>query len=916
MTNRGFVVIVGLLLCSASAMASGLDEFRVKRQQVFEFTQKPTVTRRGDAVTIAFTSKAFCDATVAIENAEGKIVRHLASGVLGKNAPVPFQKNSLKQTLVWDSKDDRGRYVDDKVALTVRVSLGLKARFERTIYWSPERRATSHKYAERNSPAIVAAPEGVYVYDGGGGDHVRLFDHGGNYLRTIYPFPSDKLKKVQGLRWVTFPPDGKQAPFKTDLAQTTYLTCGGGLQKTLAARGGRLAVIGQSVNWLASDGTPRPGSGQAGGMPLSGPQVTFPVRMSTIHSFKGGTYHYGPRSAAFSPDGKWLYLTNYRWGNPWREGILPGVARLAVTAEGAPQVFLGNMKKKGGAGSGAGSFNAPTSVDCDDRGRLYVSDYLNDRVQVFAPDGKHLRSIEVTRPALVQVHRKTGEIFAFTWSMASCYAPTLSYRGPAKMTRFGPLENPRVVAAYPLRVSREWALKRAAVDAWASSLRIWIADAAVRVYEVAGRKLVLKKDFATAARRRVIRTVGPRHGRQRLYFNPGDGHLYVGAHQDPAVIHAKGFYKTVRINPETGKLKIVQLPFDAEDLAFDMDGLAYLRTHDFVARYDSSTWREVPFDYGEERKRASFQGFKTADVASGLVAAAGFNSSSQFGGIGVSPKGHVVVTFYNPNRPVDRRKTKDIHSFQVKKYTPKVFPGRAVECLIHVWDKHGKILCEDAVPGVGRSCSVAMDRDDNIYLLANGQTMYGGKLYPNPIVCTLVKIRPGTKLRAVGKMPIPLSLSQRPERPGEVARWHGSGAPVWGDGIEWVFGGVGLDGKRYAKCHCVTTSQMAFDYFARSFAGETQRCEVVAADSAGNAILRMGRYGNVDEGAPLVKAGGPPKPRPLGGDEISLMNPKFVAADTDRRLFIADIGNYRILSVKLGYHAAEKVALKDVTEGK
>jgi len=902
------------ILCVASvarAAAPDLGEFKVKRQQVFRFARGPKVIREGDRITITFASKGYCDATVAVERADGSIARHLASGVLGKNAPAPFKKNALAQTLVWDSKDDQGRYIDDLENHIVRVSLGLRARFERTLYWSPERRATSHRYSERYSPAIVAAPEGVYVCDAGGGDHVRLFGHDGEYVRTIYPFPSTALAKVQGLRWVAFPPDGKKAPFKTDLPQTTFLTCGGGMQKTLAARGGRLALLGQSVNWLSSDGTPRRSSGQAGGLPLSGPQVTFPVRMSRVHSFKGGTYHYGPRSAAFSPDGKWLYLTNYRWGNPWREGILPGVARLAVAAKGALQVFLGNVKKKGGEGSGPGNFNAPTSVDCDSRGRLYVSDYLNDRIQVFTPDGKHLRSIKVTRPAVVQVHRKTGEIFAFTWSMASCYAPTLGYRGPAKVTRFGPFNDPKRIAAYPVKVSGEWALKRAAVDAWADPLRIWIADATVRVYEVAGRKLVLKKDFATAARRRVIRTVGPRHGRQRLYFNPGDSHLYVGAHQDPAVIHAKGFYKMVRINPRTGKLNIVHLPFDAEDLAFDINGLAYLRTHDFVARFDSKTWREVPFDYGEERKGASYQGFRSSDVASGLVAAAGFNSSSQFGGIGVSPKGHVVVAFYNPNRPVDRRKTKNIHSFHVKKYTPKVFPGRAVECLIHVWDKHGKTVYEDAVPGVGRSSSVAMDQDDNLYLLANGQTMHGGKLYPNPSVCTLLRVRPGARIIAGGKMPIPLPLSQRPKRPGDVARWFGSGAPVWGAGIDWVFGGVGLDGKRYAKCHCVATSQMAFDYFGRTSVTETQRCEVVVVDSAGNETLRLGRYGNVDEGLPLVTAGGPPTPRAVGGDEVTLVNPKFVAAETDRRLFIADIGNYRILNVRLDYHATETVALRD-----
>ena len=34
-----------------------------------------------------------------------------------------------------------------------------------------------------------------------------------------------------------------------------------------------------------------------------------------------------------------------------------------------------------------------------------------------------------------------------------------------------------------------------------------------------------------------------------------------------------------------------------------------------------------------------------------------------------------------------------------------------------------------------------------------------------------------------------------------------------------------------------------------------------------------------------------------------------VAGHTDHRLFIADFGNARIVSVKLGYHASEKIAL-------
>ncbi len=82
-------VLSVLLVLSPTLFASDLDEFKIKREQVFEFAQKPTVTRNGDQVTVTFESKGFCDCTVAIENARGKIIRHLACGVLGDNAPAP-----------------------------------------------------------------------------------------------------------------------------------------------------------------------------------------------------------------------------------------------------------------------------------------------------------------------------------------------------------------------------------------------------------------------------------------------------------------------------------------------------------------------------------------------------------------------------------------------------------------------------------------------------------------------------------------------------------------------------------------------------------------------------------------------------------------------------------------------------------
>ena len=244
------------------------DEFKVKREEVFEFAEKPKVTREGDKVTIAFETKGFCDVTVAIEDANGKIIRHLASGVLGAKAPEPFQKDSKKQTVVWDGKNDQGEYVDDKDTLHGARVAGAEAAVRADAVLVAEE-------ADRASPIrfMRAAPEGVYVAESDGVDQVRLFDHQGNYLRTVYPFPADKLDKVAGLKMHTFPQDGKTLPLKRG-------SCTGHAADLRSDRDTNTGMAGPSP-WPPPAVTCRPGwqctlnrlaaDGSSGGLPLEGP---------------------------------------------------------------------------------------------------------------------------------------------------------------------------------------------------------------------------------------------------------------------------------------------------------------------------------------------------------------------------------------------------------------------------------------------------------------------------------------------------------------------------------------------------------------------------------------------------------------------------------------------------------------------
>ncbi len=146
-----------------------INEYRGRqtREDVFEFAEKPRVERQGDKWVITFAGKGMCDATAAIVDKDGKIVRHLASGVLGKNAPWPFKQDSLTQSLEWDGKDDRGQPAPE--GCKVKVGLGLKTTLDRYIGDEPR----------LNAGGLVMACDGagnVYSVADDGSSRITVLD--------------------------------------------------------------------------------------------------------------------------------------------------------------------------------------------------------------------------------------------------------------------------------------------------------------------------------------------------------------------------------------------------------------------------------------------------------------------------------------------------------------------------------------------------------------------------------------------------------------------------------------------------------------------------------------------------------------------------------------------------------------------
>jgi hypothetical protein len=894
------------------------EEFEVKRRGPFEFAAKPVVKRDGDQFTIQFKPKAFCDVTVAVEDKNGRILRHLATGVLGKNAPAPFEKNRMEQALVWDGKDDQGEYVDDLRNVAIRVSLGLKPQFERHFLWNPSRRVANDGHAPTLNapPPMVAQPEGVYVFDGNMFDHLRLFDHAGNYVRTVYPFPRDKINQLKGVETHKFPQTGKTLPLKGGNYQSTLLTSGTNrkgpyLQQLfgLAALGmavqkGRVALVCRSLNRLATDGT-------TGGLPLEGPSTSIDGLL--------------PRSAAFSPDAKTVYVTGFNtagWRPNWRLIWAQGVAKIDFETGKKMETFAGALTRdRKAGGTEPGKFRSPVSVDTDAQGRVYVADRFNNRIQIFDPSGKHLKDIVVPNgdhslPSEVCVNKRNGDVFVFSWYLG-CHA--FRKHGFHKrieiLFHFGPFDNPTLKAKYALPVAnqsrrgryggdelqgREF---RATIDPWANDTglpNVWLigptryargADRTPphRIFRMNAEKgkLELIKEFHNPG-------IWDGYGKAPLAVRPTTGELYVQNGSRPLVIR-----------PETGKVRTVRMPMAPQSggLYFDAQGHAYLRTSRQVARFAVSpddSWREVPFDYGEA---------KGGRIASVTINTPSIHPQPAFS---VSIHGHVVVGYivgkiqYGGRADAKERAAREKRWANAKKWVPQMYRGRGGNSIVRVWNKNGKVLYDDAVPGIGYLHSVFMDRDHDIYM-ASEATRHG---YFNRMSCSVAKWERGGKILSTHS-PLPLPPRLRPDRPFDTNRGYGHAGSSWWEGAKWFYGGIGFGGKNNSTCHCPNFSS-AHDYFARMFAPETGHYSVAVLDSAGNLILRIGRYGNVDQGVPLVQDGPAlPNRAEIGGDEVSFFQPLYLATHTDHRVFVSDPGNQRIVSVKLGYHADERVPLND-----
>jgi hypothetical protein len=143
-------------------------------------------------------------------------------------------------------------------------------------------------------------------------------------------------------------------------------------------------------------------------------------------------------------------------------------------------------------------------------------------------------------------------------------------------------------------------------------------------------------------------------------------------------------------------------------------------------------------------------------------------------------------------------------------------------------------------------------------------------------------------------------------------------SPVRIENMAWDYHGALV---RFSGCTC-SRGQFSLDAYERVFLPAAHKCVVDVLDANSNVILTIGSYGNADcrgKDSPVVDPKtGELRPRrpddppglksPLADLGITFLMPNFTAVE-DEALYVNDLGNERIVRVRLEYGVEKIVSL-------
>jgi len=600
----------------AAAFCAALAPAREQAVPGATFRQSPRAVRAAGRVVITLAVSTPTDVEVAILDADGRVVRHLAAGVLGGENPPPAPlKAGLSQSLTWDGKDDFGKPAKG-APFKVRVRAGSGVRFGRIIGGDP------YTFGAISSLATDEAGH-LYVMTSGGvlGQRqlsLRVFDSSGRYLREILPFPADLSPGAVGgiARW-----DAAGKVFRprnhTNLNPTFYP--GGSELRLVSASqaGGIVMTAGTNIYRMKLDG-----GSFAGPVPM----------WSRAAGLKNPKWNI-PQIAA-SPDGRYIYYSNvagtrykpkdHRDYDPkWPQGR---VYRQDTKAGGDPKPFHDLVlpdweQKKYWLPDAWNKRTAAYGICTDAKGHVYICDLVNQAIVEVDPQGTEVSSTPAPWPERIHVDPVSGDYY-----VVSRLAAPRDGRVPKKLVKIsGRGPKAKIAAQMPLQRGLGQA---SAFGSFGGRRVLWIGGggALICVRDAGTSFAVMKTQFRPRAGAQLDwRRIAVDHERDEVYVNNGESRIwrYDGKTGEGALLTSAG------------------KPFWATDLAVGYDGLLYVRRG---RGYALGSDYSGPFErYTRDLEPAPYDRTGTHVLSKYIYSRYGIGYAER--GIGVAPDGKVYISW-------------------------------------------------------------------------------------------------------------------------------------------------------------------------------------------------------------------------------------------------------------------------------
>ncbi len=840
--------IIGAVLAGTAAGAGEVS-----------FKTKPEAVRDGNNVTITFGVSAPTDVEVAILDGKGIVVRHLAAGLLGKNAPKPLEKNALAQSLAWDFKDDYGKKLPAG-EYKVRVSLGLKPEFDRILGSDPNTLDVVRGLAVGPGGELFVLNLGRHLHINFGSTVCNVFDRGAKYKRTIMPYQAKCFPdKVKEFGILDLGEKGRYPWIHANQLKTIYPFTGPPAhQQPVVLPDGRfilnMKVRGKGAVLVAVDA-------QDGGAPKAG--AFGPALGKEMTGFACLTA---------APDGKAIYISGAASQKRWKPVRWKHAVYRAKWGDKAIAPFIGKPEE---AGEGDKGLNEPQGIALDKDGNIYVADRGNNRVAIFSPEGKFLSDLPVERPYMLGVHRGSGAVYVlgggdppdqiFKFKSRKDPQPVYSRKIPRIMRA---LKGKKRIDAYPVFTLDDSGQEPVL---WVGSTTAWESFGLFRFVEKNG-KLGAPEEKGKGPGFRACREIQVDRKREEVYF-----------HQGGDVADRGGCF--VKIDGIDGKvLKSLRMPGPGwakigAHFALGRDGYVYVvHGSKRILRYDRNL------------KPATYPG--TDSNASDPLPGHRYSLHIMGRGLAVSHDGTIYVLHEN---------------------VPKVHQRYGIS----VWGPDGKMRKENLVGSLSPGAlSLRLDPAGNLYV--GDPVKPAGQVIPPDFQgkVNAAKLNPHHGKTPNHHYPIMYgSILKFPPSGGagvgpKVGGRKGLLAydvPVGIKGDLWQYFGVchvpaqhGAGYNHYVT-HACACEGMRFDVddYGRVFSPDAGRFRVVVLDTNGNELCTFGAYGNQDSAGP-----GSAVPKP----EIPLAWPAAVGV-SDRAAYVSDVLSRRIVRVRLGYQRTATCAV-------